>query len=351
MENYICPHCGHQFTLSDQYAGTTTACPACGKPVTVPTKASAAVPPPMPGLGGQYQKPPAAETPTLAIVSLVLGILSFVCLGPFLGIPAIITGHLAYSRIKRSQGALGGAGLALAGLIVGYLSCVFFIVVVGIGSAIMLPALSRAREAAIRSSCQNNLKQVGLVLKMFSNEQKDQLFPALSSQPGQLMFDADSVYPEYLTDPMVVACPKHLRENGVNANEDRKALIGDGSYFYLGYAVQSEADVQAYADAYRKHLGSGQPMTEEELPVSDGKTLYRLREGVERFFITDINNPASGALAQSTIPIVIERPYNHIPNGGNVLYLDGHVEFRRFPSDWPMTRETIEALESLDAMQ
>jgi prepilin-type processing-associated H-X9-DG protein len=75
-------------------------------------------------------------------------------------------------------------------------------------------------------------------------------------------------------------------------------------------------------------------------------TIYRLREGIERFFITDINNPAGSAVAQSAIPIMWDNwmdsedteqqlfwmasEFNHIPGGCNVLYLDGHVRFMRY---------------------
>jgi prepilin-type processing-associated H-X9-DG protein len=69
-----------------------------------------------------------------------------------------------------------------------------------------------------------------------------------------------------------------------------------------------------------------------------GSTLFKIREGIERFMITDINNPAASARSQSTVPLMFDSigagafgdgQYfpNHIPGGANVLYLDGHVDF------------------------
>ena len=73
-----------------------------------------------------------------------------------------------------------------------------------------------------------------------------------------------------------------------------------------------------------------------------------LREGVERFMITDINNPAASAQAQSTIPVMMDQwsvnapglggveRFNHVPGGSNVLYMDGHVEFLKYKSQFPV---------------
>ena len=70
------------------------------------------------------------KTSTLAIISLVAGILGWTLL-PILGsLGAIITGHMARGEIRRSNGALDGDGMALIGLVLGWLSVV--IAVIGI---------------------------------------------------------------------------------------------------------------------------------------------------------------------------------------------------------------------------
>ncbi|MEE3157100.1 hypothetical protein ASB58_04200 [Pseudomonas abyssi] len=57
-------------------------------------------------------------TSSLAIVSLVAGILGLFFFGSII---AIICGHIARSQIKESKGAQSGDGMALSGLILGYI--------------------------------------------------------------------------------------------------------------------------------------------------------------------------------------------------------------------------------------
>jgi len=47
------------------------------------------------------------------------------------------------------------------------------IAIIGILASILMPALSRAREAARRKSCMNNLKQMGTIFKMYADEWED----------------------------------------------------------------------------------------------------------------------------------------------------------------------------------
>src|SRR5690554_4405288 len=92
------------------------------------------------------------------------------------------------------------------------------IAIIGILAAILLPALARAREAANRASCQNNLKQWGIIFKMFSGENKGNWPGGMTWRPGIISglnianpwilgVNAEALYPEYWTDPAIRVCP------------------------------------------------------------------------------------------------------------------------------------------------
>ena len=269
------------------------------------------------------------------------------------------------------------------------------IAIIGILAAILLPALARARESARRSSCQNNLKQIGLSFKMYANEAKGELFPPMK----RFTCDADggnfrnfgdiylapcgvSLYPEYITDVKVFSCPSDtdsgtnsILEGRWNLNQDPDlsilpCRISTASYAYFAWALSDEIMWQAGVDvnatpfdwmsnAHPEFLTGMASLLAEfsgwgsgtndgsffDKDVSQGSmTAFRLREGIERFFITDINNPAASAKAQSDVFVTFDEVnaqtvanFNHVPGGCNVLYMDGHAAFLRYPSETPVS--------------
>jgi prepilin-type N-terminal cleavage/methylation domain-containing protein/prepilin-type processing-associated H-X9-DG protein len=314
------------------------------------------------------------------------------------------------------------------------------IAIIGILAAILLPALARAREAARRASCANNLKQWGLVCKMYSNESKGGNFPpagigtspkhectsaqgpfqTFANLPGTgvgdilAIPDANLTYPEYITDMNIAFCPSNRRrlapeylDSSLDPGRGWYSPEGglcpgkfeDRAYTYFGYAATNEHEVVTAMFAADIHLNQvpragtwaeaaakrddsigvntaaiyayaqdriqnkrGTPRlpddSQTEYPVGSGVKSWdylqivglggggdvmRLREGIERFAITDINNPAASAEAQSTMFIMWDKAewdggsikFFHLPGGSNVLYADGHVSWQKYPGAAP----------------
>ena len=146
---------------------------------------------------------------------------------------------------------------------------------------------------------------------------------------------------------------------GANYDPAAKILPADRSYAYLGWVVPENAWLIPVAYGQGFFLGEYyhrvvQPwqsanyagveeINDQDFEYTHGGnariapgtklTLYRLREGIERFLITDINNVSASQKAQSQVPVLWDKistrvdAFNHVPGGANVLYMDGHVEF------------------------
>ena len=299
--------------------------------------------------------------------------------------------------------------------------------IIGILASLLLSALARAREAARRTACANNLKQWGLVFAMYSGEAPDGLFPPMQLEPGCGFRPCmawgtrlSAVYPEYLTDPGILFCPSdaedrlenHIAPDGTltllnkvpSPTRQEGVEAADASYTYVPWVWDRAGDddpldIDMHLLAHLLEAADALGLTESEvvdlsiapqqvvdtlrdlffstMPLRDdpeaflravdsdrkvtsgngnggGDRVYRVRQGIERFVITDINNPASAAAAASSVFVLYDNigvaaaSFNHVPGGCNVLYMDGHVEFVRYPGTPPVNRRMAAIMRIFD---
>jgi len=164
------------------------------------------------------------------------------------------------------------------------------IAIIGILAGILLPALGKARESARKTQCASNLKQIGLAINMYSNDNSG-AFPTVSGSAASAEIQSlGQLFDAYIPDRKVFKCPS---DSGVT---DAAVLT-----LMAGTATVANALFTASTCSY----GYDDNHTSTDDP------------GVA--ISADAHGGTGGTAALSN---------NHASKGQNVLYIDGHVEWK-----------------------
>jgi prepilin-type processing-associated H-X9-DG protein len=257
-----------------------------------------------------------------------------------------------------------------------HVEIVVILLIAGVLLAILIPMIRELRQGSRRYACVENLKQLAVALGLYASENKDR-YPPIDDTKNNFIFNANLLYPEYLSDHMVAVCPADSRvdpeavfrlisdhpNDGTPKGNIHSDCFTDDNYIYLGWLVvvdqfdnrmlMSGKGVEAFFDAYDK-LSPDDHDSNVNVPEGrgflDGDGIYRLSCSFDIFLIGDINTTLpSMESGGGIVPFMWDRPYvdpskfSHQPTGGNVLYMDGHVDFIKFGKVFPMT-ETMASL-------
>jgi len=200
-------------------------CPSCARPIE---DYAQVCPFCRTKLAGPYAEPGHGETSGKAIGSLVCGLLFF-----FLpaAIVAVVMGHLSLSDIRKSAGRLGGRGMAIAGLVLGYLGLSFIPIL--IIAAIAIPNLLRAKMAANEASTVAALRTYNTALAEYAMQCPKQGYP---TDPTYLVLDVSRP----------VTCPQ-AQESLTNVPQAGALPAKSGyRYFYIPMKRDAAGHISKY---------------------------------------------------------------------------------------------------------
>ncbi len=213
------------------------------------------------------------------------------------------------------------------------------IAIIAILAALLLPALAKARERAVRIQCTSNIKQWGVAVTMYCGDNRE-FFPANPTSDGASGFAwmalglNTNFYPQYLypnrpgtaagqrNKQDVLYCPTDEWHRAVESDWDRVNLIG--------YQFLPGRDKDPNAWPNYNSQGLGEWVWRKKIGGPYRKAPVMIDKIQATGTIPNLTWAGTTGSASKSFPFANHRNSNGISSGGNFLYEDGSVLWRNF---------------------
>lgn len=197
------------------------------------------------------------------------------------------------------------------------IECTLMCIMVALAILVCLPSIHSVQASDRRASCANNLKQMGLVMKMYMNESMGEIIPPLSPVAGNWIPDIQAIAPDYLTDADVLMCPgSPLTQADAFQDTQRPECITSAYYTYTGFMLSDDYDAVALMDTWILNGWESIRNQSVSLQLPYGLT-KNSRGGSSMYIMWD------------RVDLDTQR-MSHEGRGINILFMDGHVEYEPY---------------------